>query len=407
MKTLIYYEKKKILKRTSTIVTCLMMLLCIAALNILFISDQFYFTEDDAEVCGLDAIHVEREMNHALAGPLTTERIKAILHQYQAAHGNADNYTSAGALKNEVYCKEVLPYNGVLNLMRQVYSPAGTYDYEILSSVTDEMAEQFYEIRHAQVQSILHTDNAAEKEAALRLDSSVSAPIAFDDSGGWSTLLVRAFALVFLLVGLAVCVTISPVFASEYQTGADAVVLSSRYGRRETVWAKIAAGFLVTSGIYLIAVFASFGGILGVFGTLGWNCDYQLLSITSIYPLKIWQVVLFGSILNYAVILSIMAFTMLLSAICKTPFVAVIISILCTAAPLFFPTSSISGFLQKLICLLPAKAMDTHAVFSSYIPFSIGKAVIPLPCMILISACTVLAVMLPAAKRRFCRHQAG
>lgn len=409
MRTLVYYEKKKILKRKSTVITCSLLLLCILALSLVFISDQFYFKADCTEVSGIEAIRVRKEMDHALAGPLTTERLKDILHRYHTVYDNPDNYNSTGSISNDIYCKDILPYNGVIRLMQQIYSPVGAYDMNILSSVTGEMADRFYETRHAQVQSIVTAGNytQAEKETIINLDTKVSQPITFDYSEGWKTLLVRGFPTMFLLIGLAVCIIISPIFAYEYQTGADSVILSSRYGKRETVRAKITAGFLVTSGIYLIAALTGFISVLAAFGTEGWNCDFQILSTTSFYGLKIWQVVLFGVVINYVLVLSVMAFTMLLSAACKTPFAAVIISTLCTAAPLFFPTSETGGLLKQIISLLPAKAMDTYQIFSAYVLFSCGKMVITLPCMILISALLLTAAMLPAAQRQFCRHQVG
>ena len=145
--------------------------------------------------------------------------------------------------------------------------------------------------------------------------------------------------------------------------------------------------------------------VLAVFGVQGWNCDFQILSTTAYYGLKIWQVVFVGIVINYVVVLSVMAFTMLLSAACKTPFAAVLISTLCTIVPMFLPTSRVSGVFNKLLCLLPAKAMDTHVVFSTYVLFSFGKLVIILPCMILIAACVLIIVTLPVAHRKFCRHQ--
>lgn len=411
MKTLVYYEKKKILKRKSTLITCLLMLLCIAALSLVFISDEFYYMADGTEVKGMEAIRVQRDMDHALAGPLTTERIEDVLHRYQTIYDDPDNYNSAGFIKDEVYWKDILPYRGILSLMERVYSPPGTYDFDILSRVTDEMADRFYEVRHGQVQETLNMDytignfTQAEKETVLKLDSTVSEPLTFDYTDGWKTLLIRDFQTVFLMIGIAVCVIISPVFAYEYQTGADALVLSSRYGRRETVRAKITAGFLVTSRIYLLVVIAGFISVLVPYGMQGWNCDVQLLSTSSFYGLKIWQLVLLGLTINYVVVLSIMAFTMLLSAACKTPFAAVMIGTICTVAPLFFPTSKSSKLLNQIISLLPANAMDTHVVFSAYVLFPFGKLIITLPCMILISALVLIAVMLPAAQRQFCRHQ--
>ena len=174
----------------------------------------------------------------------------------------------------------------------------------ILSSVTNERVENFYQDRHAQVQSIVDMDyttgnyTQAEKDTILKLDAKVSDPITYDYSDGWKTLLTRDFPTVFLLIALVVYIIISPVFAYEYQTGADAVVLSSKYGRRETVWAKLIAGFTVTSRIYFIAVLVSLISVLAVFGVQGWNCDFQILSTTAYYGLKIWQVVFVGIVIN-------------------------------------------------------------------------------------------------------------
>lgn len=301
MKTLIYYEKRKILRRKSTIIACLLMLLSIIALSFVFVSDQDYYRTDGTEVSGMEAIHVKQEMDHALAGPLTAKRLKDTLQQYHTVYGNSDNFGASGALKDEVYCKDILPYNGILNLMRRIYSPAGAYDMNILSSITNERVENFYQDRHAQVQSIVDMDyttgnyTQAEKDTILKLDAKVSDPITYDYSDGWKTLLTRDFPTVFLLIALVVCIIISPVFAYEYQTGADAVVLSSKYGRRETVWAKLIAGFAVTSRIYFIAVLVSLISVLAVFGVQGWNCDFQILSTTAYYGLKYGRSYLWAS----------------------------------------------------------------------------------------------------------------
>lgn len=101
--------------------------------------------------------------------------------------------------------------------MRRIYSPAGAYDMNILSSITNERVENFYQDRHAQVQSIVDMDyttgnyTQAEKDTILKLDAKVSDPITYDYSDGWKTLLTRDFPTVFLLIALVVCIIISPV----------------------------------------------------------------------------------------------------------------------------------------------------------------------------------------------------
>lgn len=412
MKTLIHYEKKKLLQRKSAMTACLLMVICIFAINFVVISDQGWFQEDGTELSGIRAIRAERAVTRAQAGPLTQERLKDTMRRYHMVYDDLSNYNDATeSLQNEIYCKEILPYRRILLLLARVYAPAGLYDMSVLDDVTEDMADAFYDARHAKVRSILDLEittgnfTQAEKDTVLKLDRQVSPPFYYDYTGGWKALLTRTFSLSFLLIALTLCVIISPVFAYEYQTGADAVVLSTKRGRRDVVRAKITAGFLAASEVYALGVSAMLLCALLPFGASGWNCAFQLLSETSFYNLKIWQVALSGILINYIVILSVMAFTMLLSAACKTPFAAVIISMLCIAVPMFFPASSTSSLLNHILALLPAQAMDTCTVFSAYLFFSAGKTVVMLPYMILITALGQIVVLLPFTNRCFCKHQ--
>ena len=403
MKTLVYYEKRKILRRKSTVIACLFMLLSILALSLVFVSDQGYFGADGTELSGHAAISAKRENERLLAGQLTPDYLTDILQRCQTTYNTAENYDSmTGGLRDDVYLKQILPYREILNLMLGVYAP-DTYDLRVLTTVTDG---DFYNVRHANIQAVLDSGSytSAEKDTVLKKDAMVSIPFTFDYANGWDTLLTRAFSTLFLLISIAVCVAISPIFANEYQTGADSIILASKYGRRETVHAKIFAAFVVTSSIYAAAVLFCMITVLLPFGMQGWNCNFQILSVNSFYNMKIWQVVLCGIIINYIVVLEVMAFTMLMSAICKTSFAAVIISVVCTLIPMFIPTGN-SKLFTHIVNLLPARAVETYSVFSPYDLYSVGKLVFTLPYMIMIVACVWILVALPTAHRKFCRHQ--
>ena len=330
-----------------------------------------------------------------------------ILQNYKATYANQANYDSTtGFLRNDVYVENVLPYREILNLIRGVYTP-DVYDLSDLTTLSDEQVGDFYTTRQNNIQGILASGNytTAEKEKIMELDAQITIPFAFDYSNGWKTLLTRAFSLLFMLIALATCIMISPIFSYEYQIGTDAILLPTRYGRRATVRAKIVAGWFTTSIVYLVSVLIGIGIIIAIFGAQGWSCHFQILSLNSFYDVQIWQVVLYGIVINYTVILSVMSFTMLLSAICKTTFVTVVISTLCTAAPLFLPTSQNNAMMHHLVNLLPAKAVITYSVFSSYDVYSVGKLVITLPYMILLVAVVLGILELQIARRQYCRHQ--
>lgn len=407
MKTLVYYEMKKIWKRKSTGIVFLLMLLSIIAISLIFVSDQGYYGKDGAELHGFDAISEKQSIEHASAGPLDSQRLQMILQNYKATYANQENYDSTtGFLRNDVYIENVLPYREILNLIRGVYTP-DVYDLSALTTLSDEQTGDFYTTRQSNIQGILASGNytEAEKEKIMELDSQITIPFEFDYSNGWKTLLTRAFSLLFTLIALATCIIISPIFSYEYQIGTDAILLPTRYGRGTTVRAKIVAGWFTTSIVYLVSVLIGIGIIIAIFGAQGWNCNFQILSLNSFYDVQIWQVVLYGIVINYIVILSVMSFTMLLSAICKTTFATVIISTLCTAAPLFLPTSQNNAMMNHLVNLLPAKAVMTYSVFSSYDVYSVGKLVITLPCMILLIAIVFGILELQIARRQYCRHQ--
>ena len=403
MKTLVYYEMKKIWKRKSTGIVFLLMLLSIIALNYVFVSEQGCYGEDCASLHGLDAIAEKQNIEHALAGPLDPQRLQMTFQGYIENYVNQEYETSAAYL--ESYVKNVQPYREILDLIRGVCTP-NTYDLSALDALSGEQAGAFYEARQNNVRAILDSGSytAAEKEKILEMDSKISVPFTFDYTKGWETLLTRAFSLLFMLIALATCIIISPVFSYEYQVGTDAILLPAKRGRGATVRAKILAGWIVTSIVYVVTVLIGVGMIAATFGVLGWDCDFQILSLNSFYDVQIWQVVLYGIGINYVVILSVMTFTMLLSSICKTTFTTVILSTLCTVAPMFFPASQ-DEIISHLVALLPAKAMITYSVFSSYDVYSVGGLVILLPYMILLVAALLGVLELQIARRQYCRHQ--
>lgn len=407
MKTLIYYEGKKIVKRKSVWAAFLLLLVSIAGMVYILISDQFYYRPDGSELTGTAAVTQEKAAKHALAGQLTPEVMAEALEHCHEVYGKSENYVrGADWLRDDVYIKEILPYRDILALILEAYRP-NEYEVKALMDVSLQEASDFYTFRKAYVSSMLDAEacTPAEKSAVMKLDADVPEALTYDYYEGWSTLLKRAFPEVFLLTALAVCIVVSPIFASEYQTGADALILSSRYGRKQTVLAKMLAGAAATTLFYVASVAISAGTILGVMGIQGWNCDFQLLSLYSFFGLKLWQVFVIGLCINYLVVLWVMAFAMLISAVCSTAFAAVIISVLFTAAPLLLPATWSNGRIGSIIALLPAKAMDTVSAFSSYQVYSLESLVLTLPAMVILLAVALTAMMLPLTGKSFCRHQ--
>lgn len=412
MNLLIRFECKKLLDRKFTVITILVLMLAILLLSIFIISENTNTSADGSQVSGIKAIQVNKASQAMPAGKLTVATLQEALRQYHKVMNNASNFTeSNNDLKDSVYLAELKPYDNILSLLRKNYSPTNHYDYYILSSVSDDSINQFYENRHAKIREIVNIDNSygnysqTEKDFILDRDYKIETPFSYDYTDGWSDILQRGFLTVFLLIGLTVCIIIAPIFAYEYQTGADAVVLSTRFGRKQVIQAKILAGFLISSGIFLFATVFYMLLFFAAYGVQGWNGSFQVLSFTSFYDLSILQVFLRGLILNYFIIIALMSVTMLLSSVCKTSFNTVIISTLWVSIPLFIPSSKNSKIFNYIIDLLPAKAFDTYTAFSVYDVYSFGQICISLPVAILLFYTSIVLISLPLAHRCFKRHQ--
>ena len=175
MKTLVYYEKRKILRRKSTVIACLFMLLRILALSLVFVSAQGYFGADGTELSGHAAVSAKRENERLLAGQLTPDYLTDILQRCQTTYNTAENYDSmTGGLRDDFYLKQILPYREILKLMLGVYAP-DTYDLRVLTTVTDG---DFYNVRHANIQAVLDSGSytSAEKDTVLKKDAMGSIP---------------------------------------------------------------------------------------------------------------------------------------------------------------------------------------------------------------------------------------
>lgn len=415
MYTLFKFEFRKTIKKRLVSIALACLFLCIGLLSILFIAESSWTDETGNIIKGPAAISLHKNQSGALEGYLTTDKMASILERYQAITINPDNYASTGAegksIRNEIYGREIQKDEDVLDFMRRAFSPAGTYDYYVLSTVTLYDVAALYDQRTAKIDEILNMDYStgnytqAEKEYLLQMNSEIETPFYFAYTQGWTDMLTRGFLSILLMVSFIVCICISPVFANEYQTGADAIVLASRYGKSKVITAKILSSIVFTTCLYVVSMLLFTGLMLCFHGAAGWNAPFQFASFTSPYPLTMLQVYGYGLGIGYVVILSIMAITLLFSALMNTSFAVVIIGALWVFVPMFIPSSKTSSLINDVIALLPAKAMNAFEVFSVYSFYDLFGNIISLPTAIIMFSVCVTIIALPLAYSRFKRHQ--
>lgn len=414
MKQLFLFECKKILRRKSTWIALLGVLAFMLFLTGMRAAQISRIDRDGKELSGLAAIALTREQAAVWEGPLTADKLAEALAIYQNAQLDPDNLISGESgetyLSDAAYAVYAQPNAELHNLIRRTFSPVGNYNYFILDDLSRKDMEQFYAVRMQKTEEVLnreYTDgnlSEAERSFFRELNAKVQQPYHFAYIEGWEHI-VELFSTAVLAIAFVLCVCLSPLFALEYQTGADSVILSSRYGKSRIITAKLLASLCFTTVVYWIGTLLFAGFFLLAFGTDGWNASLQILSLTAPFSLTMWEACLLGGLLGYLVILSVMAAIVLLSALLRTPFAAIITSALWLFVPLFLPSSKIHGVYNHILALLPGKAADTITAFGIYSAYDFWGNVVSLPTMIAVVSLLFVAMVPPFVYRGFRKHQ--
>lgn len=242
MRSLIKFELKKMLTRRVAVVAnagALAMLLAVMALNVMQTKTEGNIGEI---LSGPAAIAHRREVAEARAGDLTPERVAAdIAHYQEIAYEMLDpeelaemSSMSAWEAAMDAYDNDRMvelndPY---YRTILKPWAVDGQQVYQFASRVTPEMALDFYGALAANLQDSLDEGmggewvySPAERSFWTEMEARVSDPLSYGWSGGWDNILDCGAFLVFAI--FAVCVTVTPMFASEYRDGTDAVLLAA------------------------------------------------------------------------------------------------------------------------------------------------------------------------------------
>lgn len=177
--------------------------------------------------------------------------------------------------------------------------------------------------------------------------------LVWDYNRGWINFIeMGMYMMVF--IGCLLVIALSPVFSEEYTRGTDALILASRHGKGRCARAKLLASYLFTllsTGALLIPM--SLGFFLD-YGPAGGGCSIQLnnhwILLGTPYFLSCMEAAGLCLLLWVSGSLILTAVTLTISALCKTSFLAVIVSLCVYGLPSLFAQM---GMPPKLFSLNP------------------------------------------------------
>lgn len=252
MRTLVSLEFNKMIRKKSFYI-CLILVFCYGVMlyhnRVNPLGLGFHIAAQDGTiVSGQPAIRAEKEMTDRYKGVLTDE----IVWNMYCDQVKAQDALMTNALMQDV--SDTYPQR-VLNQFFLPYAQDSHVDGDGQSGNVRWEKEQLYQL------------NDIFPESAMPLQFGYSAP--------WSKALQSLIASMFAL-NLFVIIAVSPLFCEEHTFQMNALLFTSKYGRKKCFLAKITAAYLmglaVSLGMILLHVLAT----LAFFGKEGLSCSIQL-----------------------------------------------------------------------------------------------------------------------------------
>ena len=408
MSGMIKYEWKKIWKSRLaqlSIIGCGLFLVFCVWSSIMQISAT---NENGENFSGMSAVEVMKDTQKNIE--LTQKNVDEIVRQYLKYTSDPNTNSESEThqyLSEEVYRTFYLPNRDLLSLITNVYREPGSG-----SSMKEVLEENVgKDFREAQIKR----DNTyidLKKEQG-RLTSSEAnywkektgnlQEYQYGYHKGWSMILDTLTWPVLIM--MIICIGIAPIFAGEYQSKCDSLILCMKYGKSKLIFAKIVSGWLYATCVYW-GITLIYSSVYMIFlGTQGADLPIQLKypAMSVGYNLTMGEAVVIALLLGYFFALGIMGITLFMSALLKNTYAVIIVAFLLIIIPTFLSPDTGGYTWSHVLSLLPPKIADFS--FQSYTAYSIGNIVLSWPVMaILINAivaviCSVLGYIV------FRKHQ--
>ena len=419
MRSLVWFEFKKMLSRRVAIAMNLGVVLLLAGVMALNVVQARTVSALDEVLSGTDAIACVKAEREAHAGAVTPERAAADIAAYQdAAFADIDpaavlEMTDAAAyrLVLETYGRENAaelndPY---WKTLLEPWHVDGQEPVQTAARVTPEMAADWYGAVAQMTQNALDDGQGgrweyseAEREYWTAKQGSVPEPMEYGYTGGWENI-INCFAFLVFAI-LAVCVTLAPTFSFEYQSGSDAVVLATKHGRTRLVAAKILAALAYATAYFSLCAAIIAGVSLAFYGADGFWLPVQNISLSSPYPLTAGQAALVSIGLMYAACVGFACLTLALSSRTRSTLSVFVVDAVLVLLTGLLPSAGV-GILERALALFPLNFSNVTMLFSALESYPVGPLAVDLVGMVAAVYVLLAIAAVPAAAASFRRHQ--
>ena len=342
------YEIRKVFSKSKNRIAVIVLFVILVITSILTINKVEFVDENGNSSVGISASRDLREAKNQWAGYLTTDTLSKALEENKTINSSKEAYAKKQGIA------------GIMDVIICAFSDYRDYNYYAPDHISDDEVGTIYERRISTLKNWLEsggeTFSQAEKDFMIQKYEELKTPFYYEYIDGWSALLQNISTFI-LMLALVIGFLVSGIFSDEFQSKADSIFFSARFGRSKGISAKVGAGFCITTGFYLMFVFLYTLIVLFVLGADGANCPIQLDLWRSVYNITFLQAYLFIVVGGYIGTVFASTLAMIVSALTRSTQTAIIVPFIVLCA---FPFLSRIITLPGLCSFFPDQLLEVY-----------------------------------------------
>ncbi len=398
------YEWKKLFESRLNVSAMLIGYLLIGMCVFMYISQEsFYDKGTDSYIDGIEAFSLEQERAAGQTDRVTEEYVTQLVGKIQDYGMDMES--------DDAYREIIRPLGDIYYVVARNYADmrSDRIDENALMDIELTEGADFYGYRMGKIRDYLDMDfsygnyKEAEKQYWIRKAGEVSVPFRWGSKAVMNVVKDTVSIGVYLWFVIVICA--SSVFASEHESGAALLLLTTKYGKDRLIRSKIGVMTLFTLGYLSTGILLAVGVTGLLLGFPGADLPVQLYNSVIPYKLTIGQMCActFGIILLLGIAIGFLV--LCCSARLRSSLAALVIGITVIIAPAFFPMSKESGLWNHINYLFPVRVADFKEMLESFVSYTVGDFVIPYVWMAVIVYVAAAIVALWAVRGGFVREK--
>ena len=344
--TLVKFELKKIMKRKTAIITLVIMMLvmaCMACMDIFFV--------DETGESGYVMMQNYREQSLHLNGRLIDDELLREMRESFTGKGTPMDSAATDAIQHDF----TNPYRAVYVLTKSIVGAKNVLSVD---------AKSLYEAREAYIENMWDEYYLTEGEKEYWRDkkAEVATPFTYEYTYGSTKTIVEVYTCSVLML-LFVAVALAAVFADEYNKGMDKLIMSTRYGKVRTYFAKISAGAVFAFVGALLIIFSGAIPTLLLYGAEGMDAAIQLYMEVSPFPMTVGEVLLAFFLIYLVTAFLYATLTMFFSQVFKNSIAAMGIMVAFMLVEMCISVPGNLRILAQIFDLLPSNVLAIWSLF--------------------------------------------